>query len=231
MTCRKTPKTNSVYPLSILVISALIILPLVISITSAPIEFVEAVEQKPIYDNRLETLTIPIVQTQKTVLITPKVAQKTSEARLKIPKIGVDATIKEMGVTADYAMAVPGNRTDVGWYSFGPLPGEAGSAVIGGHNRWDSGAGVFVNLDQLKKGDILSVVDANGVSTSFVVQYTRTFDAADEESGIFKSDSGAHLNLITCSGIWDPLTQSYTTRLVVFTDTVQTAEELATAQI
>ena len=148
----------------------------------------------------------------------PRVIQKISEARLRIPKIGVDAVIKNMGITSEGAMAVPGNRVDVGWFSLGTIPGDTGSAVIGGHNVWDSGSGVFVNLNQLKKGDVVVVVDAKGTSVPFVVRDMRTYDAADTHTGIFDSKSGAHLNLITCSGTFDPITKRYTKRLVVFTD-------------
>ena len=118
-------------------------------------------------------------------------------------------------------MAVPGNGVDVGLFSLGTHPGDAGSAVIGGHNQWDSRAAVFGHLDQVKVGDIVSVVDAKGVETSFVVRATRIFDATDTDTGIFTSQSGAHLNLITCSGEWDAATQDYTKRLVIFTDLVE----------
>lgn len=98
-----------------------------------------------------------------------------------------------------------------------------GSAVIGGHNCWDGETAVFGRLDQPEKGDVLSVVNAKGGSTAFVVRDMRTFDATDVNSGIFESDSGAHLNLITCSGVWNPSTNSHTTRYVIFADVVQAA--------
>jgi len=146
-----------------------------------------------------------------------------SEAYLIIPRIKVKAVIKDMSLTSEGAMAIPDNRVDVGWFSLGTRPGEIGSAVIGGHNRWDLKVAVFNHLNQLKKGDILSVVDAKGISTSFVVRKMRTYDATDINTGIFASESGIHLNLITCSGVWDPITKSYTTRLVIFTDAIQVA--------
>jgi len=155
----------------------------------------------------------------KTVPIPVKTVQ-VPVAHLIIPRIKVNAVIKDMGVTLAGAMAVPGNRIEVGWYSPGTRPGEVGSAVIGGHNFWN-GSAVFRNLNLLKKGDVLSVVDAHGVTTSFVVRELRTFKATDSNSGIFTSENGIHLNLITCSGVWDPKTKSYTTRLVVYTDLVQ----------
>ncbi|MDD5726592.1 MAG: class F sortase [Patescibacteria group bacterium] len=146
-----------------------------------------------------------------------------SEAHLIIPRIKVNAVIKDMGLTPEGAMAIPANRVDVGWFSLGTRPGEIGSAVIGGHNRWDQKVAVFDHLNRLKKGDILSVVDAKGISTSFVIRGMRTYDATDINSGIFASESGIHLNLITCSGFWNPITKSYTTRLVIFTDAIQIA--------
>ncbi len=231
---RKTPKNNSTSPFFLFIISGLALLPVIILVVSSPVGFVAAEEQKPIYSNLSEILTIPVVQTevlikdahQKVGVAGPKAVQKTFEAYLKIPKIGVNAAIKEMTVTSDGAMAVPNNRVDVGWFSYGTHPGETGSAVIGGHNEWNSGTGVFVNLDQLEKGDVLSVVDANGISTFFVVKYTRTFDATDADTGIFESENGIHLNLITCSGDWNPKTKSYTKRLVIFTDIVQNINEI-----
>ena len=150
-------------------------------------------------------------------------SSKPVEAHLKIPRIGVDAVIKDMGLTPEGAMAVPGNRIDVGWYSSGTRPGETGSAVIGGHNRWDKKVAAFNRLDRLKKGDVLSVVDAQGVSTFFAVREKITFNATDTDSGIFSSEDGIHLNLVTCNGIWNPVTKNYPSRLVVFTDAIRIA--------
>ena len=155
-----------------------------------------------------------------TLLDFQEASAKMATARLVIPAIKVNAVIKDMGLTAGGAMAIPGNRIEVGWYSPGTRPGTTGSAVIGGHNYWN-GSGVFRNLDRLKKGDLLSVVDAKGVTSSFVVREMRTFLANDTHSGIFSSESGSHLNLITCSGVWNPKTKSYTTRLVIYTDLIQ----------
>lgn len=161
-------------------------------------------------------MAIPLTQA-----VVPKIVPAVPTARLKIQKIGVDAVIKEMGYTSDGAMAVPSNGIDVGWFSLGTRPGDTGSAVIGAHNFWNSKPGMFAHLDQLVKGDVLSVVDAKGVSTFFVVRDKHTYDAMDTNTGIFGSESGAHLNLITCSGDWDLSTKSPKNRLVIFTDVVQ----------
>jgi LPXTG-site transpeptidase (sortase) family protein len=155
--------------------------------------------------------------TKSAVITTPIMSLKSASARLLIPKLGVNATIKDMGLTASGAMAVPNNRVDVGWYSLGTRPGEVGSAVIGGHNYWN-GTGVFVHLQELVIGDSLSVVSAEGVTSTFVVREMRSYNPTDDAEGIFLSSSGTHLNLITCSGVWDSVTNSYTERYVVFAD-------------
>ncbi len=177
------------------------------------------------YTSNPETVAlIPLIETpvqitvEKAAIAAPKVFQKTAGARLQIPKINVNTPIKDMGLTPEGAMAVPGDNVNVGWFSLGTRPGETGSAVIGGHNYWNRGAGVFEHLDQLEEGDVVHVVDAQGDLTAFVVRKKQIFDANDSDTGIFESDTGAHLNLITCSGEFDPSRNTYNKRLVIFTD-------------
>lgn len=140
--------------------------------------------------------------------------------RLKIPVIDVNAEIQNVGVTQAGEMAVPSNAFDVGWFELGPRPGEKGSAVISGHVDGKKGeAGVFKNLYKLKKGDKLHIKDDKGTSTVFVVQEKRIYDPGYAEE-VFSLNGKAHLNLITCDGVWDGAKKSYSKRLVVFADIV-----------
>lgn len=191
---------------------------------SVPVASAATKPVKPVYNSLPSAKTIPVIKTKTPLKAKVAVAAKKPEARLIIPRIKVNAVIKDMGLTNRGAMAVPNNRVDVGWYSFGTRPGETGSAVVGGHNYWNGDA-VFEDLNQLEIGDVLSVVDAKGVTLSFVVREMRTFDATEKNSGIFVSESGIHLNLITCSGVYNSKTKTYTTRLVVYTDLVPTVLE------
>ena len=144
--------------------------------------------------------------------------QSALPVRLKIPSIGVDASVEYVGVTPGGMMAVPTKTADVGWFSSGPRPGERGSAVIAGHvddvNGWPA---VFADLDKLSIGDKLYVVDDKGMTTSFIVQRSYKYDTgfADE---VFSRNDGTYLNLITCDGVWDKTLKSYTKRLVVFAE-------------
>jgi len=138
---------------------------------------------------------------------------------LKIPSINIDTPINYMGMDANGDMAVPVDSSSVGWYKFGTIPGELGSAVIAGHVVGAVGqAGVFINLDKLQIGDALQVIDAKGRTSSFTVRGTATFGQTEQPANVFSSTSGKHLNLITCSGDWDASAHHYLSRLVVFAD-------------
>lgn len=142
--------------------------------------------------------------------------------RLKISKIRVNAVIDSVGLLKDGSMGVPKTPSKTAWYMLGPKPGENGSAVIAGHVNWWYGAtGVFKNLKMLKAGDVVTVQNDQGKNISFVVREIRSFGQADDASDVFTSSDGkSHLNLVTCSGVWNKLTQQYSKRLVVFTDKV-----------
>lgn len=118
-------------------------------------------------------------------------------------------------------MAVPSNIVDVGWFNLGPRPGEKGSAVIAGHFDGENGeAGVFANLDNLKVGDKLYIEDDKGTTTSFMVRESRMYNPGYADD-VFSSSDGAHLNLVTCDGVWDGVKKSYSKRLVVFADIIR----------
>jgi LPXTG-site transpeptidase (sortase) family protein len=137
---------------------------------------------------------------------------------LTIPTIKVNAGIQQLGVNSKGEMDVPSNSTDVGWFKLGSRPGEKGSAVIDGHFDGKNGkAGVFFNLYKLKKGDKLYVKDDKGITTTFIVRESHAYDPGYAED-VFSSNDNAHLNLITCDGVWDGSKKSYSKRLVVFTD-------------
>jgi LPXTG-site transpeptidase (sortase) family protein len=92
--------------------------------------------------------------------------------------------------------------------------------VIDGHFGWRDGLpAVFDNLHKLQKGDKLYVEDKKGLTVTFVVSKLQTFGQDESAPNVFISnDKKAHLNLITCHGIWDNAQRSYSNRLVVFAD-------------
>lgn len=141
-----------------------------------------------------------------------------SPVRLTIPAINVNSEIQYVGVNPKGEMEVPDSTVDVGWFKLGSRPGEKGSAVISGHfDGKDGKVGVFTNLHKLKKGDKLYIEDDKGTTTTFIVRESRIYNPGYAEE-VFSLNDSAHLNLVTCDGIWDKNKKSYTKRLVVFTD-------------
>ncbi|MFZ1019998.1 MAG: class F sortase [Minisyncoccia bacterium] len=142
--------------------------------------------------------------------------------RLEIPEIGVNSAIEDAAITPDGRMDVPANSVDVAWFELGPKPGETGSAVIGGHYGIENGAPfVFYKLDQLKVGDKVYIVNDKNQTIAFQVRSIQLFDQNADATPVFVSNDGlAHLNLITCEGIWNQVDGNYPLRRVVFTDMV-----------
>lgn len=140
--------------------------------------------------------------------------------RLVIPKIDVDTTVEYVGLLTDGAMGAPQDPAKVGWFNLGPRPGDIGNAVIDGHFGWKNNIpAIFDNIDTLRKGDYLYVVDTTGATTTFVVRELRIYaETAGAEDVFHSTDEKVHLNLITCEGVWNAVSKSYSGRLVIFTD-------------
>jgi LPXTG-site transpeptidase (sortase) family protein len=140
--------------------------------------------------------------------------------RIKIPKIGVDALVENLGLTKDGMVNSPVSPVNVGWWNGGPIPGAIGNAVIDGHSGWkDNIPAVFDNLKDLQNGDEIYVTNNSGITTTFVINKLKIYGKNDKALDVFIStDDKSHLNLITCTGIWNNIVEGRDSRLVVFAD-------------
>lgn len=166
-------------------------------------------------------LLSPVVTRNAGVVQKPIHTEPGLPVRLTISSININTTIDYVGLTPDGSMDIKANPEVVGWYMIGPRPGDKGSAVIAGHYGWQPNGkpAIFNDIQKLHKGDELSVVDQQGQSVTFVVREIRKYNPDADATAVFKSsDDGSHLNLITCNGVWVKDKQSYSDRLVVFTD-------------
>lgn len=152
-----------------------------------------------------------------------EVVEKLKPSQLIIDSLGIKADTVPVGLTKDGDMDIQNNPKLVAWYKFGPKPGEVGSAVVAGHYGWDENddPAVFNDVSKLVAGDKISVTDENSQLRTFVVTHTKIYEPDEDAADVFSSfDGKAHLNLITCHGIWDKKADSYSERLVVFTDLI-----------
>lgn len=142
--------------------------------------------------------------------------------RLKIPSISLDVSVEHVGINSIGEMDTPKLIENVAWFELGVLPGEIGSAVIDGHYGWKNNKlGAFDSLSRVKIGEIVSIENDKGDIVTFLVRDIKKYDPKADASLVFTSNDGkSHLNLITCIGIWNQTENSYSERLVIFTDKV-----------
>lgn len=137
---------------------------------------------------------------------------------LKIPKLGINAPVLQVGLDENGKMGVPESVEVVGWYNLGAKPGEKGNAVFAGHLDTITGApAVFYNLSSLEKGDEIISTDISGKQYRFKVTRKEVypFDRFPLQD-IFGDSKDSSLNLITCAGVFDLTSLNYTQRVVVF---------------
>ncbi|GAA0460512.1 hypothetical protein Ade02nite_14810 [Paractinoplanes deccanensis] len=138
-------------------------------------------------------------------------------ARLRVPALGLDATVDPVGVDpATGEFAVPPSVDRVGWYRYGPgLTARTGSIVIAGHvDSAEEGEGAFFRLGSLKAGDTITLTGP-GERTFRVVARERYRKSAIPLDKYFARDGPARLTLITCGGPFDERTRHYRDNVVI----------------
>lgn len=139
-------------------------------------------------------------------------------ATISLPSIGVDAVVVPVGIDPDGLMTVPEDVSTVGWYEFGPSPSaDQGSAVLAGHvDDRVQGRGAFFDLRGVAVGDTVTITDADGTASAWVVTGRQTFDKASlPVDDLYRRDGPRRLVLITCGGEFDRAARSYESNVVV----------------
>ena len=105
-------------------------------------------------------------------------------------------------------LAVPGPG-DVGWYRFGPAPGEPGTAVLAAHVAFDGVDGVFRHLADLEPGAAVIVRMDDGTDLRYRVAELATVPKEALPAEVWSKDSPSRLALVTCGGSFDRSRRSY----------------------
>jgi sortase A len=141
---------------------------------------------------------------------------------LSIPKLDLEAPIKEFGLDKKGNMELPDNGKDVAWFEPGFQPGEKGNAVLAGHVDDEKKPAVFFELNELEPGDEIHLQDEDGAILTFVVREKVAYQKDDAPlRTIFGPSEKRMLNLITCTGYFDRKIHNYVERLVVYTELVE----------
>jgi sortase (surface protein transpeptidase) len=136
---------------------------------------------------------------------------------LTIGDIGLtDAPIRAVGVGPTGDMEIPGAE-EIGWYRFGPRPGEAGSAVLAAHVAYNGRDGVFRHLADLQPGAALTITFDDGSAHDYEVvgnaQHAKHELPAAE---LFRRDGPPGVALVTCGGAFDRSHRAFHDNVVVY---------------
>jgi sortase (surface protein transpeptidase) len=136
--------------------------------------------------------------------------------RLRIPAIGVDSAIVDIGVDAAGALVPPERPDLVGWFAGGPAPGGVGPTVLAGHVDSRTGPAVFYHLANLRPGDTVTIERADASTASFtVVSRRRVAKAAFPTDLVYAPLPVPLLRLVTCGGTFDRAASSYRDNVIV----------------
>jgi len=137
---------------------------------------------------------------------------------LTIASIAVSAPVEAAGVAPDGTVAIPHNAYHVGWYEFGPAPGDpTGSAVIVGHrDSRTQGRGALYNLGAVNLGDQVQIRLSDGKTLAYRVVERRLYLKQGLPWATFFTNQGPpRLTVITCGGAYDPNHGGYQDNLIV----------------
>ena len=135
-----------------------------------------------------------------------------------INKLGVRASIENVGVTSTGAMGVPSSIWNAGWYTGSALPGTSGAVFVDGHASSNRN-GLFGNLDKLQSGDRIGIVRNDGKAVSYKVVEVKIVDRnAVDMASMLRPHGNADrgLNLMSCSGSWIESEQTLQNRVLVY---------------
>lgn len=137
--------------------------------------------------------------------------------RIRIDAIGATAAVDPLGLNPDGTLEVPTDFNRAGWYTGRPTPGAVGPAIIAAHVDSKAGPAVFYRLRDLKAGDEVTVIRADGSEVVFAVDRVEQHPKnAFPTKAVYDPTPGATLRLITCGGSFDKGARSYRDNLIAF---------------
>jgi sortase (surface protein transpeptidase) len=156
-----------------------------------------------------------------TVIPTEEVAEPPQ--RVSIPSVGIDLPVVATGVAGDGQMELPEDPKVMGWYKFGPQPGEdQGSTVLGGHvDSIEYGVGPLSRLANVQPGTEVTVTGPDGTVLRYQVRTVeRIYKAALPVDELFTPEGPHQLAVVTCGGEFLGTGLGYEDNIVVIADPV-----------
>jgi sortase (surface protein transpeptidase) len=143
--------------------------------------------------------------------------------RIEIPVLGVSAPVMRLGLNGDGTVQVPplADHNLAGWYDGSITPGQRGSSIILGHVDSNTGISVFFYIKNLRPGNEIKIVRADGSTATFAVDgVQKIVKSAFPTRAIYGNVSYPSLRLITCGGPFDAATGQYLDNIAVYSHLV-----------
>ncbi|MFM6847962.1 MAG: class F sortase [Terrabacter sp.] len=152
--------------------------------------------------------TVPVARTDR---------QAAVPQRLAVSRLGIDMAIVPEGVARDGAMALPATPADVGWYRYGPRPGDrAGATVLAAHLDMPGyGIGPIAKVEEVRVGDVVTVRSAATTHRYRVTGVTSIRKTSLDLPALFARDGPPRLHVVTCGGQFDSERRRYDENVVV----------------
>lgn len=154
-------------------------------------------------------------ETQSAALPTP--SARIPPVRLRIPDLGVDMPVVEVGAEPTGQMELPVDPAVAGWYRFGPdAVSTAGMVMIAAHvDAVGYPIGPLAMLRDVGVGAVVETTASDGSPRTWIVEsltlYDKTALPTDE---LFAREGPPALVLITCGGPFDSTTGHYRDNVV-----------------
>lgn len=136
---------------------------------------------------------------------------------IRIPAVGIEGYIQNVGVDQHQQVAVPNNVHMAGWFVESVRPGERGLSIIDGHVTGPSTDGIFKNLAGARPGDTYTIEFGNGTIKEFEILAITEVPAPKAAAQVFSQNptQSHQVNLVTCGGAFDKTANAYENRVIV----------------
>lgn len=146
------------------------------------------------------------------------VADAVIPAGLRIEALGISGSaVIPVGIDDAGELDVPG-AADVGWYQYGPRPGEPGVTVLAAHIAFDGVDGVFRHLDDLRPGDEVVVALSDGTEERYRITELTQNPKSELPPELWARDGTPRLALVTCGGSFDRSRRSYDDNVIAWAE-------------
>ena len=145
------------------------------------------------------------------------VAASVPPVRLRVPDLGIDMPVVDVGVESTGQMQLPEDPAIAGWYRYGPdAASTAGMTMLAAHvDAVGYPIGPLSRLRELGAGAVIETTASDGQVRSWAVESLTYYEkAALPTADLFARDGPPALVIITCGGPFDSTTGHYRDNVV-----------------